>query len=289
MSKGPLIPVPSTNSLRAILIFVALSTAACAQAIPRAKPSAVSTSASGTGGKIFASSCAGCHGLDGRGGDRAPNIVEGRGPRLSDEEISGIIEQGIPEAGMPSFHSLAESDVQAIVSYLRTLQGAKRTVGPPGDPKRGEALFFAKAGCSGCHVAAGEGGFIASDLSSYVRTHSIDETRSAIINPNPSGDRLARTATVTVHSGEKYVGRVRNQDNFSLQLQTLDGVFHFFAKSEIDGVEYSSQPLMPSNYSSSLSSGDLNDLISYMMGTANHSESGTSKAAAPDDSPKEEQ
>lgn len=275
--------------MRAAIIFVALSTAACAQAVPRAKPSAASPFASGKGGKIFASSCAGCHGLDGRGGDRAPNIVEGRGPRLSDEEISGIIEQGIPEAGMPSFHSLAESDVQSIVSYLRTLQGAKRTAGLSGDPKRGEALFFAKAGCSGCHMAAGQGGFIASDLSSYVRTRSIDETRSAILNPNPSGDRRSRTATVTVRDDEKYVGRVRNEDNFSLQLQTLDGVFHFFAKSDIEGVEYSSQPLMPSNYGSTLSSNDLNDLIRYMMSTASRSESETSKVTAPDDSPKEEQ
>jgi cytochrome c oxidase cbb3-type subunit III len=269
-----------------MIIFVALSTAACAQAVPGAKPSAASPSGSGKGSKFFASSCAGCHGLDGRGGDRAPNIVEGRGPRLSDEDIFGIIEHGIPEAGMPSFHSLAESDIHSIVSYLRTLQGAEKAVGLPGDPKRGKALFFAKAGCSGCHTAEGQGGFMASDLSGYARTHSMDETRSAITNPNPNGDR---TATVTTRDGEKYSGRVRNEDNFSLQLQTADGVFHFFAKSEMQGVEYSSQSLMPSNYGSTLISDDLKDLISYMMSLANRSESENSKAGSLNDKPTEEQ
>lgn len=271
-----------------MIVLVALSTAACAQAARHPKPGAASAPASGKGGEIFATSCAGCHGLDGRGGDRAPNIVEGRVPRLSDAEISGIIEDGT-ETGMPSFHSLADSDIKSLVAYLRTLQGARKTINVSGDPKRGKTLFFAKAGCSGCHMAAGEGGFIASDLSSYVRTHSMDEARSAITNPNPNGDRMARTATVTTHDGEKYAGRIRNEDNFSLQLQTLDGVFHFFAKSEIQGVEYSSQSLMPSNYGSTLSSDELKDLISYMMSVANHSESEASRAGAPNGGPQEEQ
>ncbi len=203
-------------------------------------------------------------------------------PRLADAEILGIIERGIPETGMPSFHSLADSDVKLIVSYLRTLQGARSAAGLPGDPRRGKALFFAKAGCSSCHVAAGQGGYIASDLSIYARTHSAEETLSAITTPNPTGDRLARTATVTTQGGEKFVGRVRNEDNFSLQLQTLDGVFHFFAKSETQAVEFSSQSLMPSNYGSTLSSDELNDLISYVMSVANRGEGETLKGGAPE-------
>jgi hypothetical protein len=83
------------------------------------------------------------------------------------------------------------------------------------------------------------------------------------------------------------VGRVRNEDNFSLQLQDLDGAFHFLAKSEVQGVEYSSQPLMPANYGSTLVSGELDDLISYLMSVANSRESEISKV--PEDGPEEEQ
>jgi cytochrome c oxidase cbb3-type subunit 3 len=253
------------------------------------KLSAASHLASDNGDKIFATSCAGCHGLDGRGSERAPSIAVGRVQRLSDVQLFGIIEHGITGTGMPSFHSLADSDIKAVVAYLRILQGAKKTISLPGDPNPGKVLFLGKAGCSGCHMAAGQGGFIASDLSAYSRTHSVDETRSAITNPNPLGDRLARTATVTTRDGEKCLGRVRNEDNFSLQLQDLDGVFHFFAKSDIQGTEYSSQSLMPTNYGSTLSPDELNDVISYMMTVANSSESGSPKARTPKEGPEEEQ
>jgi cytochrome c oxidase cbb3-type subunit III len=235
------------------------------QNIPQKNVKSVST----RGKQTFASTCAGCHGLDGRGGERAPNIAENpKVQRLSDGQIFRIIENGVPGTGMPAFHSLARPDVQTIIAYLRSLQGTKRTLNLPGNPDRGEAVFFSKAGCSACHMAAGKGGFIASDLSGYARSHAAEQIRSAIISPNPSNDRQARIVTATTRGGEKYVGRIRNEDNFSLQLQTLDGTFYFVDKSDLEGLD-SSQTLMPSDYGSTLSSDELNDVASYLMRVAN--------------------
>ena len=260
---------------------------AASQGSQRRGRDTASHAASSNGSKTFAVVCGGCHGLDGRGSDRAPGIAMGRAQRLSDVEIFGIIQHGITGTGMPSFHSLADSEIKSVVAYLRTLQGAKQTVSLPGDARRGKALFLGKAGCSSCHMAAGQGGFIASDLSGYARTHSVEETRSAITSPNANVDRLARTATVTTLGGEKYVGRVRNEDNFSFQMQDMDGAFHFFSKSDIQEVEYSSQSLMPANYGSILAVGELNDLISYLISVASSRDPETSKV--PDDGPEEEQ
>lgn len=228
---------------------------------------------SGNGEKTFAGSCAECHGLDGRGGARAPNIAENpRVQRLSDDQIFGVIENGIPGTGMPAFHVLESSDIKSVVAYLRTLQGTKKTAELPGDPDRGKAIFFGKAKCSSCHLVAGKGGFIASDLSGYGRTHSVEEIRSTITSPNPPGDRQSRTVTATTRGGKKYVGRIRNEDNFSLQLQALDGTFHFLAKPDIERLDFSPQSLMPSDYRSTLSPNELNDLISYLMTSANPGE-----------------
>jgi cytochrome c oxidase cbb3-type subunit 3 len=222
------------------------------------------------GKHTFSATCAGCHGLDGRGGERAPNIAENPTvQKLSDPEIAHIIENGIPGAGMPPFHSLKIADVQAVVAYLRTLQGAKRTAKLPGDSLRGETNFFGKAGCSGCHVVAGKGGFIASDLSMYARTHTVEQIRGAITSPASSSDRQTRLMTAYIRDGGKVVGRVRNEDNFSLQLQALDGTFFSLAKSDLVRLEYSSQTLMPSEYGSTLSPTELNDLVSYLMRVAN--------------------
>lgn len=226
-----------------------------------------------SGKQTVASTCANCHGLDGRGGERAPNIAERpRVQQLSDAQLFKIIENGIPGTGMPAFHSLDSSHIQAVVTYLRTLQGTGKVAKLPGDPARGETIFLGKAGCSGCHMVAGKGGFIASDLSVYARTRTVEQIRNEITTP-PNNDGRARMATATLHSGEKYSGRVRNEDNFSLQLQTLDGIFHFLGKSELEGLEYSSQPLMPTDFGSTLSPDELNDVVSYLMSLADASTS----------------
>src|SRR5271163_5254777 len=267
---------------QSVLLLAALVAASCSAAraqTPQQAPLRKNATPVSTRGKqTFASTCANCHGLDGRGGERAPNIAENaKVQRLSDAQIEHIIENGVPGTGMPAFHSLETADVKAVVTYLRTLQETKQTVKLPGDPVLGETIFFGKAGCSGCHMIAGKGGFIASDLSSYARTHTVEQIRSAITDPAAGSDLQARLVTVTTRGGEKVVGRIRNEDNFSLQLQTLEGTFHFVTKSDLERLEYNSQTLMPSDYSSTLSPDELNDVVSYLIKVAGAS--GTPKKA----------
>lgn len=229
-----------------------------------------SDSATPRGKRTFASTCASCHGLDGKGSERAPNIAENpKVQRLSGSQIFRIIENGIPGTGMPAFHSLESAQIKAVVLYLRTLQGKTKAARLPGDPERGKAIFTGGAGCSGCHMIAGQGGFIASDLSAYGQIHEVDEIRNAIVKPTPGGDRQVRVVTATTRGGKKYSGRVRNEDNFSLQLQGLDGAFYFLSKSDLDSLEYNSQTLMPSDYGATLNLNELDDVVSYLIGVAN--------------------
>lgn len=259
----------------ALLVLCAGGVLAFAQATPSRQPKPTTDSARGK--QSFAGACAGCHGLDGKGGERAPNIADRPSlQRLSDAQLFHIIQNGIPGTGMPAFHSLESTQIKTLVAYLRTLQGTKRAVHLPGDPERGKALFSGKGGCTQCHMIAGEGGFIASDLSEYARTHDLAEIRSTITNP-ASGNRPVKLVTVSLRRGDKFSGRVRDEDNFSLQLQTLDGKFLFLSKADIDKQDYDSQPLMPSDYGSKLSPNELNDLISYLMGVAGASPDAHSK------------
>lgn len=252
-----------------VALWAANSPAAWSQTPPQNLPKQNVKLNSTRGKQVFASTCANCHGLDGKGSERAPNIADRASvQRLSDAQVSHIIENGVPGTGMPAFHALEHSDVEAIVAYLRTLQGRKRMLKLPGDPVRGEAVFFGKAGCSGCHMIAGKGGFIASDLSGYAGRHSIDQVRGAITTPTADGDRQTRLVTAMTRGGEKHSGRIRNEDNFSLQLEALDGTFFFVAKSDIEKLEYSTQTLMPTDYDSTLSHDDLNDVVSYLMRVA---------------------
>jgi len=232
----------------------------------QAKPEHKARTVPAAGKQLFASSCAACHGIDGKGSERAPNIADGANVRrMSHAQIFAAIQNGIPGTGMPAFHTLSATQIDTLIAHLRTLAGNSKPQQLPGDPGAGKALFSGNAGCSQCHMLAGDGGFIASDLSDYARGHSAEQIRSAIVNPGASPGGSVKIATLRLQSGQAYTGRVRNEDNFSIQLQDLEGSFHLLSRSEVAAVEYDSKSMMPSDYGSRLTSKELDDLVSYLI------------------------
>jgi cytochrome c oxidase cbb3-type subunit III len=218
-----------------------------------------------SGQQLFATTCSACHGLDGMGGERAPNIVTNpQVQKLSATEISRIVSTGVPETGMPAFRRLGKPAIASVVAYLRDLQGKNRSAPLPGDPQRGEALFFGSAQCSTCHMAAGRGGFIAPDLSSYGQTHSTEEIMFAITNAEKRDSPKAMVTALSAN-GERYLGIIRNEDNFSLQLQSTDGSFQFLSKADLKSIDRGQGFLMPSDYASRLSKAQLKDIVSYLL------------------------
>jgi cytochrome c oxidase cbb3-type subunit III len=220
------------------------------------------------GRQIFDERCAGCHGLDGRGGERAPDIATRAAVQQeTDAKLYEIIKAGNPTAGMPAFPSLDEGSTRALIAYVRFLQGKGPSTAIPGNPRNGAALFSGKGRCSECHLLVGKGGFIASDLSAFGRGRSATEIREAITAPRQDA-RANSLLLVTTRNGGKFMGVVRNEDNFSLQLQSLDGVFHLLAKPEIESIVRQPDPLMPSNYGTTLTTQELDDLIGFLMTVA---------------------
>ncbi len=234
------------------------------------------------GAAIFASNCATCHGADGRGGEHAPNIATApEVQRLADRDLAGIVRNGIPGAGMPAFSSLQPQQLDAVVSYLRILQGRGDIVKLPGDPARGEALFFGKAQCSDCHMVKGKGGFIGSDLSFYGADARPDQIRAIILDPDKNLPSQKKATTVVTRTGQKLTGMLKVNDNFSLSLQTPDGAFHFLPRSELVQVDIGSSSLMPA--ASKLSDKEVDDLVSYLLHIAAESPSSQSSKADDDD------
>jgi cytochrome c oxidase cbb3-type subunit III len=226
-------------------------------------------SAAALGTQIFASNCAGCHGLDGRGSERAPGIaISPKVQRMTDAQISQIVSEGIPGTGMPAFHSLSQTERQAVVKHLRTLQGRRKTSAMPENPEEGKSIFFGKAHCADCHMISGQGGFMGSDLSSYASGKSAQQIRDAILNPAADPDPRRKVAVVVTRGGTKLSGIIRNEDNFSLQLQTGDGTFHFFQKSDLTKIDVGPQTFMPSDYGQKLSPTELDNLTSFLMDVA---------------------
>jgi putative heme-binding domain-containing protein len=218
------------------------------------------------GARTFNSTCAGCHGLDGRGSDKGANIAGSDKVRhLSEAQVSAIISNGVAGTGMPAFHSLSARQLSSIVGYLRILQGKLDARKPPGDAMRGKEIFFGKGECSACHMISGEGGFLGPDLSAYGSTMSAQAIQDQIVRPERNVPAGYRSAVLTTRDGDRLGGIIRNEDNFSLQFQTKDGSYHFFEKSALRTVQPLGQSLMPTNYRQRFSPDELNDLVSYLM------------------------
>jgi putative heme-binding domain-containing protein len=247
---------------RLVFVIVCCCLCICADAQKRATSPAPGES----GTKLFPANCGSCHGIDGRGGERAPDIATRRDiQRLSDDALAKIIRDGVPGTGMPPFGSLGPAKIQGLVREMRRLQGEDTTSSLPGSAASGKALFFGKAGCSDCHMVSGAGGFIGSDLSVYARGKGAADIRVVILNPSSKLPERGRVVVATTADGRVLTGMVRNEDNFSLQLQTKDGIFHLLDKSSLRALERRAGSLMPSDYGTRLSGRDIDDLISYLI------------------------
>jgi len=64
--------------------------------------------------------CAGCHGQDGLGGERAPAIGRGSQRGLDDEKtLRNLIQHGIPDRGMPAF-SMPAAELDQLVAFAQS-------------------------------------------------------------------------------------------------------------------------------------------------------------------------
>src|SRR5262249_2248835 len=202
----------------------------------------------------------------------------------TDSDLLSVIRDGRPSKGMPAFAGYGEKQLLALLAYLRELQGSRRQMPLSGDPDRGRELFFGKARCSDWQMVAGQGGFFAAELTEVAAKKAAAEVRSAIVAPEKDRDPRKGPVTVKLADATVLSGMPRNEDNFSLQLQTPDGAFHLLKKSEI----VSRQPAIAisADHGRTLSSNELNDLVGFLVRSA-ASEDAAKPADNPDDGDEE--
>jgi alcohol dehydrogenase (cytochrome c) len=130
----------------------------------------------------------------------------------------------------------------------------------------GEALFFGKAGCSGCHEVNGRGGVVGPDLSAAGMTSS-DALRGKILNPSSGGRGAApQVLSVKLPEGRTIEGVRRNEDTFTLQVMDASGHLHLLDKTQLAEVRRENRSLMPSDYATLLTNDDLQNLLAYLSG-----------------------
>jgi cytochrome c oxidase cbb3-type subunit III len=259
-------------------ISVALVLTARSQEKAVTNPVAGNPQAIREGVSLFRANCSPCHGLNAQGGGRGPDLTVGHWVHGStDADLFRTVTRGVPGTEMPA-NALDDSEVWAILAYVRSLTPAKSEA-VSGDPVKGKKIFWETAGCSTCHMVQGRGGVLGPDLSRVGEARSGDylidsirqpskELSAGMLDPNNHyGLPLVYdTVTVVTADGHKIVGVAQNEDTFSLQLIDTNQHLQFFLKKNLREVTHERKSLMPAYSEDMLKPAELQDLVSYLEG-----------------------
>lgn len=219
------------------------------------------------GSRLFAAHCAHCHGADGKGGERGPDIVATpRARRRTAGEWSELIRNGIPANGMPATR-LPEQELQELIVFLRSRAAPAAESAVAGNVAAGEAFFFGTGNCASCHRVQGRGGLRGPDLSELGLERTLPEIEQALRQPSAQIRAGFPLVSLRLRNGQRLRGFARNESNYDLQLQSLDGKFHLLRRDEIAELSRETASLMPEVKASEEQLRDLIAFLSKRTGT----------------------
>lgn len=88
----------------------------------RSNPFDSDAKAVAAGAKLFRQNCAACHGNEGTGRDKKPDLRSDRIRNATPGELEWLLTNGSLRNGMPSWSRLPEQQRWQIVAYLKSLQ-----------------------------------------------------------------------------------------------------------------------------------------------------------------------
>jgi PQQ-dependent dehydrogenase (methanol/ethanol family) len=231
----------------------------------QANPFAGDANAAAAGKRLFDASCVACHGASGAGTERAPPLDSGR-LKHGDEDfdVFQTIQKGVAGTQMPPFASFRAEELWQLVSYVRSLSrvasaGASASVG--GDATRGEQLFSVE--CSKCHEINGRGPPLGPDLSEIGKQPPA-AIRAGIEHAGRPFGPSPRLVKVALRDGTQLDGLVKNEDSFTVVLQTFDGEYRLLDRREIRTIDNGAPATTPAGVAQRLTEDQKNDLVAYL-------------------------
>ncbi len=257
---------------------IALFAACCAAAMvffqasaQEPAPSGISAAETAQAIRDFNTTCAGCHGENAGGGDRAPSLIDNPHLRALDAAgIEAIIKSG--QRAMPPFANLPQAELTRLAAWLHGLNVSGLQSAPPQQVAAGEDVFFGAGGCAGCHMVRGRGASSGPDLSAIAARatraemeHWLDDptammgTKSLSICPGWAfcPDFQWAIHDIVLKSGEKLRGFARRRTDHEVALQTLDGSFRMLYSDAIASIVQEKRSYMPQFRGSAAARADL--------------------------------
>ncbi|HTU43955.1 MAG TPA: c-type cytochrome [Bryobacteraceae bacterium] len=218
------------------------------------------------GRALFQSTCGFCHGEDATG-SRAPDLV--RSPLVNHDDhgnlLGPVIRNGRPDKGMPSFSTMSDAQIAAIVAFLHhqafTALHSSHVPGDyplakllTGNAEAGKEFFNGAGECSKCHSPTG-------DLADIAKKLKPIELQQAMVYPG--NGKTERTAIVTVKDGQKFEGKVVHEDEFNIGIICQDGWYRSWPRDEVQ-VEIHDPLEAHRELTSKYTEADLHNLFAYL-------------------------
>ncbi|MDF1825245.1 MAG: c-type cytochrome [Verrucomicrobiales bacterium] len=137
-----------------------------------------------------------------------------------------------------------------------------------GEPAAGKRVFESGRGsCIVCHQIGEKGGRVGPNLSTIGRIRNARELYESIVYPNESIARDFNTYEVRRTKGRSpLIGLIDRQSSSTIQLVDAGGQRILIPRNEIESLLEIPTSLMPGGLEQTLSSEELRDLVSYLLG-----------------------
>jgi cytochrome c oxidase cbb3-type subunit 3 len=187
----------------------------------------------------FGAQCGFCHGKDATGGESGTDLTRSEivSKDARGDKIGPVVRAGRPNAGMPSFGTLSQDDLQIIVAFLHSQMdkfaefgGGRRSVDPSdlatGNVAAGRDYFNGEGKCSTCHSAIGDLAGIGK------RLQGLNLLRRMLYPTGNPGSTQAK-ATFLLPSGQTVVAPVVSEDEFSVSVLDPTGARQTYQRSAV--------------------------------------------------------
>jgi len=165
---------------------------------------------------------------------------------------------------MPAFSkSFSNIEMRAIVAYLRYMKSTSSATFASGDAIQGRVIFEGKGKCLNCHRVRDKGSRVGPNLTEIGSDRRTVDLQRSLLDPDAEVLPSNRFIRIVTQDGVTIIGRLLNQDTFTVQLIDSKERLQSFEKANLKEYGFIDKSLMPS-YQDKLNNQELADVVSYL-------------------------
>jgi putative heme-binding domain-containing protein len=138
----------------------------------------------------------------------------------------------------------------------------------PGDPEKGNALFFdveGKVACAKCHIVGDKGGKVGPELTNVAGTRELPYIIESILEPSAVIVSGFEPYLIVTNDEEFITGIKKAEDDKSITLMTPEGETISISKDNIQKAVPQKTSLMPGNFRELLTIEEFHDLVAFLQ------------------------